>query len=523
MLAFAFNSKSLRTPDLRTGLGRVAAILVLVAAPLAHGDSSQTKLNAVQLFTRCYSHMTSTPPAPNEPLLLQVKAGSLSAMNACMKLFDEATLQSSGSNVGMLVNDTPEGRAVFQTFTHFNRTWFPSDDMNASTPDGFETTYRNAQLYDETEAAYHIDRALFTPGVNYSEIVTGTSPMEAIRTNGPSDYETTVADTLRFKTATSQNFQGGQNASFADLNAQLVQWGMPIGVRPMSANPTKMNQMVTDTAGIEIEAASGQSYGPYVDTVAPQALNASLGGGIMGTQSYLLLNFGRATNTPSDGGLNMPRRWAKNVFHDLLCRNIPVMRLSDAASLVQTVTTAYTPPFRLASSCMQCHGTMDNMAKVVRNVSYLRSPVVLGTADQTFVSMYVWPTTLSAETNPVDLDPTFFERPTNGTLMYRSYDGTLVTDNLTSIADLGAAFASSNDLYACAAAQYYQFFTGDGVNLQDIGDPNNPPLSQDELTYRQDVIQLGQTLKSTQSLRSLIQAIISLPIYQTRSMRYPGP
>jgi hypothetical protein len=251
-------------------------------------------------------------------------------------------------------------------------------------------------------------------------------------------------------------------------------------------------------------------------------IHKSLGGGIIGTKSYLLLNLGRPDYDPADGGVTLARRWTKAVYRDLLCRDIPVIRPGDATPFVQSNPTAKTPPYRTNASCMQCHASIDPGAAAIRNVHYTAVPKQYFQR-QSHVEILEWPATEAAETGVVDEDARFFKRPAKGKVFYRAYDGTMVNTDVTGVAAFGAALAETNDLYACAAARYFRHFTGVQVNLQDAGDVSLTPLSSSELAYRNLVIQLGQELKQHRSLRTLIQSILNLDLYKKSSMRLPAP
>jgi hypothetical protein len=164
---------------------------------------------------------------------------------------------------------------------------------------------------------------------------------------------------------------------------------------------------------------------------------------------------------------------------------------------------------------MQCHASIDPMAGLARNFSF---KVDYHNPDTTnSVHLYKYPVSRSAENGVVDADPDYYLRPSNGRLYFRSYDGTLIDRAISSIADLGTAISETNDFYACVAAKYYKFFTGITANLQDVGDPNLPALTVGDKFYRDEVIRLGQDLKSSQNLPALIREIISSDAYQRAS------
>ncbi len=462
-------------------------------------------LTEVALFARCYSHITQKSLPLNHALKAQVKAGTLTAVDACMRVLDGAKLNASGGAEGNLVSDTAEARDVLLTMNDFHRSWFPNDNIMRAIP-YLEDFNGQPYVHDETEPGLHVTRVLLTDGLKFSEIVTGNSAMEALRSNGPSLYNQNAPADKRLK-QNSSSVAG--SSTIIDFNAPLVQTGQLLGVRRMTLNSAKQNLTTNSVSGSQVGSR-------YYNSPGPIRVNESRGAGIIGTPSYLLLNLGRANENASDGGLVMNRRWSQSVMKDILCRDLPAIRVSDAAPYVQNTSTPLTPSFRKAGTCMSCHATMDPLAGVVRNLSYAQNYYILymGT-----VHIRVWPTTQGPETGPVDLDENFFQRPTRGNLLFRSYDGTLVNTPVNSFTELGTALAGSNDLYVCAASRYFRHFTGIRVNLQDQGDPANVPISAGEKVYRDLVIKLGQDLKSSQSLRSLIRAIISSDLYKKAAMR----
>jgi hypothetical protein len=135
------------------------------------------------------------------------------------------------------------------------------------------------------------------------------------------------------------------------------------------------------------------------------------------------------------------------------------------------------------------------------------------------INLQVQSTTKAAETTAPDSDSDFGARPTTGRLLYRSYDGTLIDSTVANLTEMGNALANSNDLYVCAAKKYFEYFTGLSVSLQDTGNPTSSILSQADQYYRDEVIKLGLSLKAHGSLKTLVQEILSLDLYQSRSQR----
>ena len=90
-----------------------------------------------------------------------------------------------------------------------------------------------------------------------------------------------------------------------------------------------------------------------------------------------------------------------------------------------------------------------------------------------------------------------------------------MSQKVNNLQEFGEALAETNDLYACAAKRYFEYFTGIGVSLADLRSPENDiDLTSEQMTQRDFVISLGKKLKKTQSLPELIEEIISSSFYQ---------
>jgi hypothetical protein len=172
---------------------------------------------------------------------------------------------------------------------------------------------------------------------------------------------------------------------------------------------------------------------------------------------------------------------------------------------------------------MSCHATMDSMAGVARNVSPRQQSTSVGCAILPFgpIATVSQPkeVELDSGTPRPDSDPNFSARPPTGRLTYRSFDGSLKDLRGNDLNDLMDELVNQDDIYVCAAKRYFEYFTGISVNLQDPGDPELNPLSAADLHYKNQVVQLGRSLRSNNSLRSLIQSILSLPVYAKPSQR----
>jgi hypothetical protein len=559
----------------------VALVFLLagLAAPdRALADAAQTPLGGLALFNRCYAHLTQRR-LPRNHYLRAAVIGGMNPITACMEVFDKATLLTSGENEGRLevdfksyadpnraAQERSDGAAVLKTFNQVHQLWFPANRPFIS-PDVSEDARATPDLHDFTEPPLHVTRAMFSPAVPYSSVVTSTEGVDAIRSGGEHNMDK-IRTGGTFVPGAGTNIKGYASDfnTFVDLGAGFIQTGELRGIQKMSKNPTRQNLTTYSNANpnntyvITDKSTSPYTYfykhqltSDYPNWVPgmlkePVAVNqcqtqngdgtpTPCGGGIMGTISYLLGNYGRPEMMPANGGIRVPRRWAKAVFRDLMCRELPAMRGTDANQFVQTNPSTQAPPFRRTPSCMACHATMDTAAGTARNLNELLIKTPLE-AVQTY-SHYVfgsWTIRLGAENcgttaaplacDPdkglwVDNDLRFAQRPPTGRLVYRTVNGDWVNLPVDNMADLGAKISNQDDLYVCAASRYFKYFTGIGVNLGDPGTFKAPLLPAED-TYRRQVITWGQALRQNQTLRTLIQTILSSPIYGRASMRDPA-
>ena len=425
---------------------------------------------------RCHAIFSSTRLPSDHYLIGQVKSRTKTGTQACMTLFDSAALQSNGK-----VNETSEfAKNMIFKMHQMHKNFYVTKDFF----DAFDLDH-TPNLIDLYEGANFLTYILMKPNQDFFKIMTNTKGYKALRnSNGPSTRMLTKPWLpINFLHGTGQN--GTPYATYTPNT--MIQEGLLVGFEEdNTVNPPS-----------DIGAFWN---GNYVTTNP----NQHFGGGLLGLQSYILSNYGSRFNMKPNGVSLTYRRLTRNLVKDFLCRDIPVVRESDITQLV-VPTSPIT--FRKASTCVACHATIDPLAGVYRNQITVRS--VLGGAEAfTYVRTHQtdrpWDEMFPSDGN----DNNFYRRPPGGKLFYRSYDGTLIDQNLTGIPDLGAKLAQSNDLPVCFAAKYYKAFTGIEVNLSDLGNPNVPALSEGEVYHRNKVINLGLALKSHKSLRKLIRSII---------------
>lgn len=459
-------------------------LLLIFIAGSAHGGI----LTETALFYRCYTHITGTRVKYYDPLLAEVKKGTRTAVSACLEVLNLAQLSNNASSV--LVNSSnPLAKKILTHFHHLHYSWFSMKDFPVISAGGNAIDIQD--LFDSSTPALYFTRALFKPLVPAKDVITTGEYLRAVRT--------TMAPTQGPESGHPvTDFIFSDSFSFAPKGELLGMESVPSAVVNFPTNPVDKPFRPAGTLD----------------------LNMTLGGGLLGTQPYLLLNIGALSSQQtfkSDGGMKMHRLWGRAVFKDLLCRDLPVVRVADVNDMVDPKSSI---PFRTSNSCTKCHASHDRISGVIRGMKVL----YVGDMDETAVGLKkrggnfptFHPVKMPAETSwAASPDPDYYQRPTNGRLYLRDYLGNLIDLPITSVPDLGLKLSDLDDFYICIAKRYYSFFTGIDVDNGDLGDPNHgisPNPAQ--MAHRNLVIKLGTNLKVHQSLKQLITDIIQLENYK---------
>ncbi len=440
-------------------------------------------------------------------------------MDACIQVLDKARFNANGQ----LLTFSEEGISVLNHLNKFHMSWFTVRDFKdrPQTYTGQETL-----INDATEPGLFLTHLLFnSQNPPYSDAIKGSYSVRGIRSEGPYKAEE------------------GKIISPYSFPLAALEYGKLRGVYKYAASfPSNPDTWYTGL-GDPITSFPRQYTSPALPSFR------SHGGGIIGSQSFLWMNGGFTDNSiRANGAERMPRKWVRALFTDLMCRDLPVLRTSDVSQPVIEYLAAFTDPatriaFRSDTLCASCHETVDPGSSAIRNLRFDR---VLGTAfdwdgdgstaDEGASMIFAGTSGLQAtETTAFHLqhaDTQYHNKKPRARLKYRSYDGSLINSdtaffNNENIFDvlskMGNFLANQNDLYVCAAARYFKFFTGISVNLSDPGDERNPPLSEADQYYKSLVVNLGQNLKSHQQLKELIRQILMSQIYQKSGMRDLAP
>lgn len=450
-------------------------MLGLCRSGIGHAET----LSETALFQRCFGQLTQRQPENNDPLLLAVNSGTKTAIDACLEVLDSAKFTTAQ---GTRVSSTPGENTlhVLETMNKLHASWFSNKDFpNVGGAARILNGIRD--IYDTETPAFYFTRALFRTGERFDSVLTLATGLRSVRQIINPDVG--VATGAR------------KEQSIFGIAAPLAGKGRLLGVTPVSNLVTSYSYL----AGTQTRSGS-------------LSLGKNYGGGVLGETAYLRLTVGEEANFKSDGGENMPRKWARSVYSDLLCRELPVVRRGDVGSFVAPSSPV---AFRVSSGCVQCHASMDRMASVIRGVRYeVHQPSDATVIGGDFISFL--PVDKPAEaTWPTQPLVDYANRPPQGVLFFRDYLGRLINTNVEGPTALGLELAKTDDFYICAAKRYYNYFMGINVDLVDPADPDSPTSLQERDRFHLDrVITLGRALRASQSSRQLIEQILRLEDYK---------
>ena len=473
---------------MKRSISKVAIFLILAlfANTCAHERAEAEQLGELEFLYRCYSHLTQLYPLQADPIVAAVTNGVASAAQACEFILSLGTLTAAGNTMIGSPGDFTS-TSLLNTFRQLHSSWLLTNQFPSVS--GFAQDLGVRSYYNPSDSALYITKALFDPNAEATDIVTSNENLRAVRAidpppNGPISNSHTP-DQFMFR-----------------ANTLFTPQGLFLGVR---------------ATGVQTLAYS------YFNNNASQQYTGSLdltphfGGGFLGSHAYLLTTLAEEHDFKADLGTQMPRSWAKNVVHDALCRDLPLVRSEDTVPYVVPTSEI---PFRQSQGCVGCHATTDQMASILNRVTYDVHYAFDNLGEQMFGGWFIdfHDTTLPATSGwPASVDNNYHQRASNGRLYFRNYLGQLVNIPVTTLAGLGNAIAAQDDFFICLAKRYYKYFLGIDVYIGDPGSPLAPILNQIEQHHKDQVVSLGLRLKNSNNLATLIREILALPDYRERN------
>ena len=496
------------------GLTLALCLIALFASTVAEAD----RLSDAEVFNRCYARLVRKVPSKSHPLSIEVSNKRMTAEAACVALFDAAKFTSGG----VLEKRTDaDAKAIVKTLNDLHVSWFQSKTYTLASG-------ADLLLRDSDEPALYFTRAAFLPSAKFSSVVTHTTGLRGVRDQA--NYPTEIPDIQAqgfFNCAPTTTPPDGSPGIPVTC---FVGNNMSVAYNVTTYNSTTKRFTATGTRGavmvpsvqlgaiVGVEAAQEVvlpsflpiTPGSNVDYVASVLANFNnfkanrhFGGGVIGSQSFLLANanLGRR-QLPLDFTL-INRRLTSRVFEDLLCHQLPTLGDVDVESEVKPASTYM---FQTQSTCMRCHSTIDGLGTVYRNFFSFETA-----SDNRFVHEGV-PFSGMAKLEPITGATLWHLQQPVGTLHYReNLTGRRVQEPVSSLEMIGAKLAGGNDLYLCAAKRYYKFFTGVDVDL------TQPAKAELDLYHQNLVVNLGKTLKDKQSVREVLKGIFASEPFRTRN------
>lgn len=562
------------------GAGAVAMMLLLASNA---GAQSGSAMSEVEIFNRCYNRLVKKPlpvsgTTKGFELVSAVRQRTKTGAQACLDLITYSQFNTNGV---MNNRTSDEAQRVVETFHNLHISFFGGTTLAG------DTNVRNMTLLlqDLDEPALYFTQALFA-NRDPATIVTSTQSLRSIRA---SNY--TAGTNYTTKTVTTQHEPAFQNQAnprrlavwehnvaardaqkAADLTylqtqaykAQIDAATSAADTATLNAINSEMNAaanltrnlkmlLVPDAMFIGQGALMGVKPQPsFITPIRPlrATINANgsvatiatnyenhnyywhMGGGILGSQMYMLKNTNLGVNaliggtSVNDPYTSVPRRFTSRIYEDLLCHTLPTLTEADVRADVD-VNSPH--GFRQTASCMRCHTSFDPLAGVYRNIvvghttnALVNEPRYTPGRSRGSPAATLFKMTTSSTPNIYAL------RSPTGTLKFRDHRGALTSKTVSSVAQLGAEIAKSGDFYRCMAKRYYHFLTGVNVSLTAA----DAEISQDAKKHKNFVYMLGRVLQGdfansaektlyqndAKSIKGMIKIILNSEAFTSRSL-----
>lgn len=481
------------------------AIVILILS----SSTQATSFAPIEIYNRCYIRMTRTVPKPDSILYRAVLSGTKSPTQACLELFDQAQMGSNGILVQRM---NSEAQAIVKTFHDLHISWFQSKTYSPGSSASF-------LVRDVEEPALFFTRATFMKDQPFRSVVTLNTGLQGVRDQNvyPNELSDFMAQTILRYPATSayasaqdvvlayapgeydseaRRFRSGDPLRYNLPLAAMVESGRLVGIKSASSDLQFPKFRLLPNVSAELNEAVATIYAPF-------SFNRHFGGGVIGSQNFLLANANLLQSDIPDGLDIINRRIGGRIFQDLLCHTLPTLAIADVRAEIKPLSE-YT--FQRQGTCMQCHSSIDGVSTTLRNLVYYQSAPP--SADATVGKQITGIASLPVRANS---SVWALQEPT-GRLHYRENLTNAVVDTpVSSISAVGEQLANQNDLYLCAASRYYSFFTG--INV-DLSAPSSRPIDR----YHQDIVRrIGDVLKETQSVRSALEQIFMSRAFHKRN------
>jgi hypothetical protein len=433
-----------------------------------------------------------------DPLLVRVKAGTLAAEQACLSLFDRGLFEAA---TGRLKSSADlESVEIVRTLHDLHRSFFQSRRFAGSGSGSSQLS--TAVVKDMEEPALFFTRAALLAGTRVDSVLKLNSGLKGLRER-PATSKLNNFEAQRF--ARLPEFPSYMSLSYAQPpvgmaldDNEIVETGALIGVA--ATTPLRVPSMLLPRIGDAALRTATTNATTNVD------LRKHHGGGILGSQGFIMSNLNVPINRFPEGESEINRRLTSRIYQDLMCHEMPTLETQDVE---KDVIRGSQYAFRNDASCMRCHSSLDPLAMTYKNIVQFASA-----RDVSVDNRVGMPVVAMISVGTVAGSTHFNLQPPTGQLRYRELlTGALVEHNVTNIADAANKIAAGKDFYTCAAKRYYKFFTGIDVPLRPL-DPASATFELDKV-HQNKIVELANVLKNTQSVRTLFAEIFKSPAFKS--------
>ncbi|AZZ36089.1 hypothetical protein CIK05_04545 [Bdellovibrio sp. qaytius] len=498
-----------------------------------------SKLSEAEVFNRCYLKLFKSivprTASLGKSLADDVFAKKITASNACMVLLEQAEFMDNGKlrsakNTIYPKLSEQEDRRLISNLHNFHNTWFSKKAFVYGADARDSSTY---MMKDSDEASLYFTRALFGNAVPISTVFTSTKTLRGLR-EAPDKAATsrwkskpmTIQNENDFGTANGFLLAYGQGASLTTMainDEDLVPFGKLFGVE--ESKPLRVPIVLIPGQGNVSATIAASIRNAILEKSKDVDMFEHLGGGILGSQTFIMKNTNLSMAQIAPGANNdkddvVSRRISSRVFEDLLCHQMPTLTEDDVRG---DVIANSSHGFRLNSSCMACHTSLDPMANTMRNFAPYRTAandIAGNTPEQLAMRAKGTPVLGITKLPVVEGSGHFALQKPMGSLNYRDHTNKLFKIPVNNLNELGNELSKSDDFYRCVAKRYYNFFTGYDVNLAERNVPEASNTKEAKF-HRAKVYAIAANLKKSQNMTSMIKEIISSEAFVYRQYSPP--
>ena len=469
------------------------SLFLIINATRAFPNENQE----VKIFYRCYRDLTQNQPKFDHPSLEKIRSGKNSAIDECAAMLDRAVIEDN-----QLFQSDQEVLNVISNFHDLHTSWL--DKKKWILINGYVYGMAQADIADVTDPALYYTYAMFSNQRRFSLAVTLNRVPRPIR-------EKMNPEVSPYRKYAKTKYTIKEDFSFSPTGRLIgIELKLPQEINYITQTPS-------NSSGVSTSVFRYRNYG----------------GGIIGDSSYILSHLKLDMmlkkedqfyyRPPFDGAINVHRDWAKGIFQDILCRELPVVGLKDAVDFVDQNASG---SFRHTASCARCHASMDRLSYLIRNVRVKDSLAPSGVAMGMFPEFMnpilpsenlIW---------PGDSIENFHLRPAYGRLYFRTFDNKIIDKKIKSLDHLGYTISQLEDYYMCGVKRYYRYLIGIDipiVNPDQIPEGEPGLMESDEaVKHLRNIRKLTKSFMKDDDPVGLIKKIIALDVYRERAIGSGG-